>query len=200
MKTNQAKWVGLVCVLAGIGALVAGCPGLQPVPIPDQGLEAAMRDELGQPLGFLVAEDLRELQQLDARSRSIQDLAGLEVCTGLTWLDLSGNDISDISQVAALTSLNHLDLANNDISNIAALETLSALRNIVLTGNEIRNLQPLVTNAEATGIGPQTYVTLSREYLVDANGDLLPDVQDEYDRLVQLGVNLVLTSESNGAE
>ena len=66
-----------------------GCDGGDPVVvIPDSGLQAAIREALNKPQGDIYASELAWLRELDAASRGIQDLQGLEYCTSLEALGL----------------------------------------------------------------------------------------------------------------
>ena len=87
----------------------------------DSALDAAVRDAIGKPFGFLTQEDCKELLALDARNMSITSLEGLENCTNLISLDLDTNNISDISPLSNLINLVYVNLDSNEITNIAPL-------------------------------------------------------------------------------
>jgi Leucine-rich repeat (LRR) protein len=91
------------------------------VVFPDPNLEAAIREAIGKPTGDIYQSDLEGLTSLDASSRNITDLSGLEYCTNLTYLCLDENQINDITQLSGLTSLTTLDLSTNQISDIEPL-------------------------------------------------------------------------------
>ncbi len=97
------------------------------VGFPDPGLEAAVRKSLNKPLGAVT----REVQQLDAGYRNIQDLAKLEFVINLVSLNLAGNRIESIREVENLQNLKYLNLAHNNI----------------------RDISPLVKNSEQGGLG-----------------------------------------------
>jgi hypothetical protein len=93
-----------------------------PVPLPardkclgilftDVNLEAAVRNELHIGGGTPITCDLAgSLNSLDASSRSITSLKGLELFSNLQTLQLEGNSVSDITPLAALTNLKFLSL------------------------------------------------------------------------------------------
>jgi internalin A len=113
---------------------------------PDANLEAVIREAIGKPTGSIYASDLAGLTNLDAYSRGIADLTGMEYCTSLTYLDLWGNQISDISPLSSLTSLTALGLYENQISDISPLSSLTSLTWLFLWGNQISDISPLVDN------------------------------------------------------
>jgi len=170
-----------------IAAMIStGCPSNQLlVSIPDPALEAAIRNELGLPLGFLTRGDLLRLRQLDARSIGIQNLSGLEVATNLTFLDLSGNPISDITPIANLINLLNLNLDGTDVFEISPLAGLTNLDSISLCGSLLTDIQPLVTNSVNGGIGTGDFVNLS----CDSLGDQANDFDIPF--LESAGVNVV---------
>ena len=63
------------------------------VTFPDPGLDAAVRAAISKPTGDILDTDLvgTGFIQLNAFSRSISNLTGLEYCTDLTSLNLSSN-------------------------------------------------------------------------------------------------------------
>jgi Leucine-rich repeat (LRR) protein len=97
------------------------------VTFPDANLEAAVREALNKPVGDINSSELAGLWSLNASSRGIIDLTGLEYCTGLNQLDLRDNQINDLASLAGLTNLTQLYLQNNQISDIAPLVDNSGL-------------------------------------------------------------------------
>src|SRR6266550_757543 len=85
----------------------------QEVSIPDPGLNAAVRDALQKPSGPLTEQDLLTLTNLNARSRNVGSIAGLEAARNLVSLGLEINHLSDLSALSALTNLSTLDLSFN---------------------------------------------------------------------------------------
>jgi internalin A len=69
----------------------------QGVFIPDQGLDAAIREALQKPTGPLTEQDLLSLTHLSATDRDISTLEGLEAARNLISLDLQSNRLSQLS-------------------------------------------------------------------------------------------------------
>ncbi|GAG04355.1 unnamed protein product, partial [marine sediment metagenome] len=127
------KIFGIALVFAITASLVGGLTALplsnlrspsqvladEVVTFPDPNLETAIREAIGKPSGDIYQSDLDNLTSLDADSRNIIDLTGLEHCTSLTNLRFMSNQISDISPVSNLTSLTGLFLISNQISDIS---------------------------------------------------------------------------------
>jgi len=113
------------------------------VTFPDPNLEAAIREALNKPEGPITDEDLAGLTELDASSRGITDLSGIENCLNLQSLYLGDNRISDITPLISLTGLKSLSLSMNLITNIDPLRNLVNLENLSLGSNRIWDLTPL---------------------------------------------------------
>ncbi|UMZ73529.1 leucine-rich repeat domain-containing protein [Natranaerofaba carboxydovora] len=105
------------------------------VDIPDENLEAAIKQELG--VNQVTKENIKELTSLEARREGISDLNNLGKAENLKNLNLSGNKIQDITALTELTGLEKLNLNNNEITDIKALHELTNLKEINLAGNEI---------------------------------------------------------------
>ncbi len=115
------------------------------VTMPDSGLRAAVRLEIGKPTGELKKSDLYDLQDLTATGHSISDLTGLEVCKYLEILDVSDNSITDLTPVSQLLKLQQLRASQNTISDLTPVSGLSALKSLRVISNQISNLSPLTT-------------------------------------------------------
>ena len=189
MFTRAARFFGVVGLLTGMAATLAGCPTPDDiVVIADQNLDKAVRSALSQPFGFLTKASLLDLQSLDAKQLGIRTLKGLEFATNLTWLDLDTNNITDISQLASLTNLQVLNLDSNQLFDIAPLAGLFNLDSLSLFGNQIGDIAPLVTNAVNNGLGPGDEVVLDESTLNEyALSVQVPALQAK-------GVNVVLAT------
>ena len=113
------------------------------VDIPDHNLEAAMLDALNRAEGPVNEEELANLWSLDASSRGISDLAGIEYCANLESLRLNDNQISNIEKLANLIDLSDLHLYDNQISDLSPLRSLTALQYLWLWNNQISDISPL---------------------------------------------------------
>ena len=145
-----------------------------PVGIPDEALEEAIRSALSKPEGELSCEDLASLRELNASFRAskiskisnleglqfavnltelrlfnniISELAPLEKLTGLTELILDRNDISDVAPLAGLTNLTFLSLDENAIQDLTPLADLSNLQTLSVSGNNVSDIGVLVSNS-----------------------------------------------------
>ena len=116
------------------------------VNIPDAGLAAALRAALGlTKKAGITTRALQGITTLDASSRKITQLTGLERATALTTLNLSNNSVSDVSVLRNLTQLTTLDLTNNALSNVTPLLGLVNLQTLRLKGNPIVNASTLAS-------------------------------------------------------
>ena len=116
----------------------------------DANLQDAVRTALGLPQGTtLTAANLASLTVLNAFSRNIQSLAGLEHATALITLFLYDNDITDVSPLAGLTNLQNLFLYNNQITDVSPLVGLTNLQTLNL---QINPLSTASTNTHIPAI------------------------------------------------
>ena len=116
-----------------------------PVTIPDKGLEAAIRDNLGKPTGELTCSDLADLTELKAGGRNISDLGGLQYAVNLVNLFLNSNQLSTLRSgtFAGMTNLQVLGLGNNPLSDIGPLSGLTNLQVLGLDNNRLSDIGPL---------------------------------------------------------
>ena len=122
-----------------------------PVEVPDTGLAAALRTEIGLPINDpIFPGDMEGLTRVRATNDSISDLTGLETATGLTDLTLSNNDIDDLEPLEELTSLTDLNLRNNQIVDVSPLEELTSLEELDLSNNQIIDVEPLAVLTNLT--------------------------------------------------
>ena len=123
-----------------------------PVNVPDEDLEYAIRGQLRKSEGELTCADLSSLEVLYAGFEfddsgfpgPIGDLEGLQFAVNLIELNLESNYLNtagDFSPLAGLSKLQILDLSSNGITDPAILENLpSSLTEIDLSFNDITNL------------------------------------------------------------
>ena len=93
---------------------------------------------------YITYDDLRSLTELEAPDSDIIHLDGLEHATELETLDLRGNTIEDIARLKGLTKLTILDLGVNSISNINTVAELTKLIELYLEENLITDITPLL--------------------------------------------------------
>ena len=110
------------------------------VSIPDPGLNAAIRQALQKPAGTLTDRDLLSLTNLDARSRNIRSLQGLEATRNLVSLNLQSNQLSNFSLPSEFTNVTFLDLSLNSLTNCSFPGGLMKLGTLNLEGNLLANL------------------------------------------------------------
>lgn len=165
-----------------------GCPNGEVVIFRDAGLEGAVRQALGKPLGFLTKGDLLGLRRLDARSLDVRRLDGLEFATNLTFLDLDSNQISDVTVLANLVNLQTLNLDSNEVFDITPLAGLLNLNVVSLFDNQVADVSALVTNARNGGLGFGDTVILDDRTI----GQQARDVDIPTLRAFQVNVQLVV--------
>ena len=142
------------------------------VTFPDPNLQAAIRAWINKPFGEIYQSDLVGLTSLDAPSRGIAVLTGLEHCTNLTGLALYRNQISNISPLSGLTNLTHLDLGGNQLSDISPLAGLTNLIQLQLHDNQISDI------SQFAGLPNLTELRLDRNPLNAATYDYhIPQLQ-----------------------
>lgn len=140
--------IGCICALIAIGIASA-----QEEWMPDPSLRQAVRDELGLPneLSLQPAEMLR-LTRLEASSRQITDLTGLEHAIHLTWLGIARNAIQNLTPLAELIRLERIVGFENEISDLTPLSNLTNLTWIDLGGCQISDLTPIQNLTQLEGL------------------------------------------------
>ena len=92
--------IGMALAFGVFVAMVSVPVSAAVVNFPDPGLEAAIRDAIGNPTGDIHDTDLLGLTLLIAADRSIVNLEGIQHCVDLTTLVLEDNVIVDISALS----------------------------------------------------------------------------------------------------
>ena len=107
------------------------------VTIPDTNLAKAIKAQLGldDAATALTEADLDSLTTLNAHSKGIVNLTGLEHATRLDTLELRRNRITDLAPLASLTGLKYLELLGNDVVSWSPLEDLTNLEWLGIGGN-----------------------------------------------------------------
>ena len=110
----------------------------------DTNLEEAVRAELGIPTDPLTPGNMAGLYSLNAASRNITNLAGLEAAANLVGLNLSGNSgIRDYTPLTFLAALNAVALNSCELADLHCVEHLRTLNSLEFNGNFIQSLAPL---------------------------------------------------------
>ena len=114
------------------------------VHIPDLNLRAAIAEALGKsPNAPITAEEMERLGRLDAESRGIRDLTGLQFASNLGRLNLRDNQVSDLSPLAGLIGLRELWLHNNLVSDISPVRGLINLTHLEFAHNQVFDMSPV---------------------------------------------------------
>ena len=130
-------WLAMLLVCPPMGRVWAE----DPVYFADPRLKAAVEDALW--VSDPTPTDMLGLTSLNAGSRLIESLTGLEHAANLQTLNLHFNRISDLSALSGLSNLETLRLGENELSDISPLSSLDNLDTLYLNQNEISNLSPL---------------------------------------------------------
>ncbi len=99
--------------------------------------------------------EARNLEYLDYRYNSLQDLGPLAGCTNLQELYLSDNGITDLSPLSGLTQLRVLDVSHNSLSVIDPICVLPALETLNVSYNNIASLGNIGDLAKLTELNCQ---------------------------------------------
>jgi len=115
--------------IAFLTGLIISC-GLNPaeettepimVNFPDPNFEALIRETLNIPDDDITNHDMWTIKELSGVSRNIEDITGIEYCSGLTMLTLNENFIINIDPLSDLVLLDLIDIKNNLITDIESL-------------------------------------------------------------------------------
>ena len=109
--------------------------------------------------GSITVANMRRLTKLEANSRGIKSLTGLENAVNLDTLYLEGNSITDLNPLASLTKLKRLVLVRNSIADVSPLGNLTNLEELRLYINSITDVTPLtnLTNLKKLGVGANEF-------------------------------------------
>ncbi|EAE7960644.1 hypothetical protein BKQ25_13575 [Listeria monocytogenes] len=112
---------------------------------PDAALAEIIRDTLGKSSvdDIVTQAELDTITRVNAQSKGIVDISGVENLTRVGWLTFNYNKISDLSPVKDLKYLYNLQLSGCEISDISSLSNLKTLTNLYLRDNNISDISPL---------------------------------------------------------
>ena len=115
------------------------------VNIEDNNLLKAINNQLGrgEVLDDVTIEDMESLTILNASSKEISSIEGLEHAINLNTLYIHNNQITDISKLKNLNKLTILYIYNNQISDISFLKNSTNLSVLYMNGNKIDDISVL---------------------------------------------------------
>jgi len=106
------------------------------VEIEDPELDLAIHAALGVAASVpLTCGMVQGVATLNASSRGITSMAGLENLTGLTTLNIRDNALTDVGPLRTMTGLTWLNLAFNQIGDVEPLRGLTGLTFLAINGN-----------------------------------------------------------------
>ena len=112
--------------------------------IPDPNLRTAIAEALGKsPNAPITTQEMEGLGRLNARSRGIRDLTGLQFATNLNWLHLRYNQITDFSPIAGLIGLRELWINDNPMSDISPVRGLINLTRLEFDHTLVSDISPV---------------------------------------------------------
>src|SRR5215510_5813817 len=112
----------------------------QDVVIADLGLDAAIRDALQKPNGPLTTQDLLSLTNLNASSRNVSNIAGLEAARNLVSLELQLNHLTNFFLSSQFTNLSVLNLSFNSLTQCAFPDGSTNLAVVDLKSNSLTHI------------------------------------------------------------
>jgi formylglycine-generating enzyme required for sulfatase activity len=134
----------LLFTLVFTGCLLSVCA--QDASIPDPGLNAAVREALQKPAGPMTEQDLLSLINLDAGSRNVSSVEGLQAARNLERLFLDSNRLTNLSSVG---------LQDNQLTTVTLPPDITQLTGFFVGGNPFTTLvltESLATTNLADGI------------------------------------------------
>ncbi len=148
------------------------------VNIPDMGLAAAIRDHLDYPPGKQITSfDMARLAYLNANSRGITDLTGLEHAVAIEYLNISNNKVKDFTPILALPELRKIDISLNPITDLTQISELTHLTRLIAGGSQsLNHITFLPDGTPSLDITPLAKLTQLTELLLSGNEirDLTP--------------------------
>lgn len=150
--------LSLTLGLALMPVTVSRAYAVDPVTIPDPALAATIRTHLGLAAGqpITLAHMQSMTTTLNADSKGITNLAGLEMATNLKALVISNNPLVDYNALSGLTNLERLDLSYcGSHPDISALKPLTGLTSLGLEGTGVSDTTQL------TGFTNLTFLCLA---------------------------------------
>ena len=125
-----------IFALGMIAALFVSSPvRAADIDFPDANLDTVIREILkkkqidkSDKSKKITDEDVATIFFLEAPSRGIENLSGLEKCRNLALIKLTGNKIKDLKPLEECVNVQSLDLAKNQIVDFSPLGKLTKLQ------------------------------------------------------------------------
>jgi Leucine-rich repeat (LRR) protein len=157
----------------------------EPVMMADANLQAAVREALKKPTGELTSADLAGLTELNARSRGINSLAGIEKCVNLVSLDLGDNALRDLAPLASLAKLKKLNVEKNYLTHLKDIAGVVSLLDLDVSDNQLTDISPLkdLKNLERLDLSKNQIADISplagllKLTFLDLSWNLISDIQ-----------------------
>jgi hypothetical protein len=154
----------------------------------DANLKLAVEQALG--VTNPTYEDMLKLTYLDARTRGITSLIGLETALNLATLYLNQNSITDITPLAGLKKLTVLNLYSNKIKELSPVSDLTNLYVFACSVNKVSDITPLkglpnlvylyINNNQISDFSPITGQTKFKEIYATRNAVLTEETYLTY--------------------
>ena len=191
IKRSGAGYIVMLVVLIGQLALAPLSIAEEPVHFVDTNLKAVVESTLG--VLNPTPTEMLSLTGLNANSKGIADLTGLEHALNLTILGLQRNQVIDISPLSGLAKLTNLDLFFNQISDISALSGLTNLTFLNLQYNSLNvaayctNLMIIENNNPGIRLfyDENPYSSCNSKPVADAGANLDIASEDQYTTVIQ---------------
>lgn len=153
------------------------------VKIPDINLKHELNKRLGESDldAPITKEQLSNLEgNLDLYYKNINNIEGLQYCTGVTHIDLNGDNIEDLSPLKSLTNLKWLNIANNSkLNDLSYLKGLTSLTWLDFDNTNVKDLTPIngltnlnylsFNNAKVSDLSPIKELTNIKSLMADSN-------------------------------
>jgi Leucine-rich repeat (LRR) protein len=106
----------------------------------DPNLEQVIREKINKPEGTLYVSDVIGIVELNAHSRCIKSIGGIQYLQNIQKLDFNDNQVTDISALAPLANLQYLDFSYNQVTDISALAPLANLNFLYFCHNQVSDI------------------------------------------------------------
>jgi Leucine-rich repeat (LRR) protein len=143
-------------------APISAVPSVIEVKFADANLERAVREAVNKIEGPLDRSDLAGLKILNAWGMGIENLHGIEFCTGLNIITIGKNKIEDLSPLATLLNLKAIDAMENKIADLSPLTSIKTLVSLNLNFNKITDISALAVLSELSSLSLQGGVEKNR--------------------------------------